>query len=350
MKRILFYAALLCGAAGCLEEEKPNLSLILGEKGAAEGALRDTMARLEEDYGVAFEWDFFASDYSPVGTGTALPYTKVTDYGKVLELTQYVERRVFSFFTPAFIKEYMPRNVFLVDSLISVYRYNDEVAEVTWTQNRTLTGNITDRYMVLGNVGERLDTAAPGLQEELLSLFIEYFFSNNRMPPIPDGIKAATEQAATEANAVIFLSGKPNNNYPYLGGGIGAPYIRTWAGVGYDSTATPWLGRGILKMGRLGMVAYEHAMLLGIDLRAYEIYMGTLAQDFADFAAFILLHSPEEREAFYAQVEASSKVYEYAPYPPDTRFPYGGLPGAKAMRTKDRIVSDYLREILNSNF
>jgi hypothetical protein len=261
----------------------------------------------------------------------------------VLEVVQYIERNVFSFFTPAFLKEYMPRNVLLVDSLISVYEHSDDVSEEYWTKDFAITGAITDKYLVIGNVGERFNPATPGLQEELLSLFVEYFFNNNRMPPVPDGVKAATEKAATDVGAVIYLAGAPfSYNYPYWDGKKSAS--AAWNGVGVDSTATPWLGRGILKIGRAGKLGYEHAVFSGLDVQAYSFQKGTLAQDFADFVAFILFHPPAEREAFYAQVEADSRVNTYPGYDPDPRFPYAGPAGASAMRTKDAIIKAYIRE------
>ncbi|MDR3187578.1 MAG: hypothetical protein LBT94_00110, partial [Prevotellaceae bacterium] len=312
-------------------------------KSAEEGALRDTMARIEVQYGVAFEWDFLATDYEPVGVGEALSYAKTADYAAILRVVQYIEKNVFCFFPESFIKEYMPRNIFLVDSLISVYRHEDAVNEVSWQNNRAITGNITDKYLALGNVNERFNPTL-ALQEELLSLFIEYLFNNNRMPPVPEGIKAATEKAATDVGAIIYTNpSRPNSNYPYLDG-----RYTTWAGTGDDSTATPWLGRGILKMGRIGMTGYSRDVIYGIDLRSYSVHRGTLAQDLADFAAFILLHSPNEREAFYAQVEADSRAYTYVGYPPDPRFPYGGPAGAAAMRAKDAVAQSYLKEVFGN--
>ncbi|MDR2814261.1 MAG: hypothetical protein LBB79_06370 [Prevotellaceae bacterium] len=342
MKRIIFYtlsaATLLLG---CRPEDIADVSILFADRNAAEGALRDSMARYEEAYGVGFEWDFFPSDYSPVGFGEALSYTKVTDFGSVPGIVRYIEEKVFRLFPAGFIKEYMPRNVFLVDSLIVTYTYDDEISNVHWTKNIAITGNVTDRYMVLGNIGERFDTAAPGLQEELLSLFIEFLINNPRVPFVPDGVKAATEKAATDVGAVIYSSvNKPNINYPYLDGSV---YAKYWQGVGKDTAATPWLGRGILKMGRKGYYAYERSSMIGIELVEFEFHKGTLEQDLADFATFIIFHTPAEREAFYAQVEANTKLYTYD-HATDARFPYGGPAGAAAMRTKDAIVKAYLKE------
>lgn len=339
MKRIAIplyvAAALLAGALGC-KEETPDISPLFRGKSATEGALRDTMARLEEDYGVAFEWDFLATDYSPVGFGMDLPYTKVTDLNSVLEVVQYIEKNVFSFFTPTLIKTYMPRNVFLVDSLISVYSHTDDLNEVYWTENRAITGIITDKYLVLGNVGDRFDPDRPGLQEELLSFFIEYLFNNNSIPPVPAGIKAATEKAAEDVGYSFYsaITGTPTIYYPYWEKGYA--YIRWYTLSSFDDT--PWRGRGILNIGRMGQEGYDYSVMGSYSYATYNFYKGTLAQDFADFAAFILLHPPAEREAFYAQVEADSRLDG------DPRFPFAGPAGATAMRTKDGIVKAYIRE------
>jgi hypothetical protein len=338
----LLAALLLTASLSCLEEDPLDISPIFESKIVAEGDIRDSMLRFEEEYGVAFEWSFLESDYSPVGLGLALPCTRVSDYAGVLEMAKFIEREVFARFPPGFIKEYMPRNVFLVDSLISVYTHNDEVKGEQWEKPRSLTCNLTNKYVVIGNVNGFRDSAlTPAqeayLREELISLFVENLFNNNRIPPIPNAFKAATEKACDDAGVVITMS----VNYPWWEVEDG---FYTWSGVGADSAATPWLGYGILKSGRMGLYAYSHRVVMSIDSESYSIHRATMAQDFADFTTFILLNPPDVREAYYGEVASITKVYTYPGYPPDPRWPYGGTAGAEAMRTKDGVVKAYWKE------
>lgn len=340
-------ALLLAACPGCMEEDPVDISPLFRGKSAEEGAIRDSMMRFEEEYGVAFEWSFPETEYSPVGFGLALSHTGVSDYVGVLEMAKFVEQEVFARFPPEFIKEYMPRNVFLVDSLIWVYSHEDEVNSVYWEKHIAISCNLTDKYVVIGNVNGFNRAAltswqAVNLREDLISLFVENLLNNNRMPPIPSGFKAATEKACTDVGAVIYstATNSTNINYPWW---EGRPQFYTWAGVGSDSLATPWLGRGILKQGRMGLFAYDHQMLMGYDLEAYSIHRGTIGQDFGDFTASILLYSPDVRKENYATVEANTKMYTYAGVE-ESRFPYAGPAGAAAMRTKDGIVRAYWKE------
>jgi hypothetical protein len=349
---LLLAAALLAPCPGCMEGPV-DISPIFAGKSAEEGDIRDSMLRFEEEYGVVIEWGFLESEYSPVGSGLTLPYTRVTDYEGVLEMAKFIEQEIFARFPPGFIKEYMPRNVFLVDSLISIYSHEDDVKGVEWEKHTDVPCNLTDRYVVIGNV-DGFNRAAltqgqkASLVEYLFSLFVENLFNNNRVPPIPAAFKAATEKACTDVGAVIYsgVNNSPNSNYPWW---EGRPQFYAWPGVGSDSLATPWFGRGILKPGRLGLLAYDHEVLMGLDLESYEIHRGTLEQDFGDFTTFVFLTPPEYRESFYAGVETITKVAAYTGYEPDPRFPHGGPAGAAAMRTKDEVVRGYWKEHFGIN-
>ncbi|MDR1415979.1 MAG: hypothetical protein LBJ57_01010 [Prevotellaceae bacterium] len=329
--------------AACEEEKFDTSTMFTGPSTIGDAELLDSLARFENDYGIMVAYNFKASDYSPVGTGRVLAYTPVTSKSSVLDVMHYIEENVFSFFPAGFVKQYMPSAVLLVDSLKVTYSHEDEINNEIWEKDYTITGNITSKYLVLGNVGTRFDPEAENLQEELLSLFIEYLCANNKLPPIPAEFQKASEKAATSVGAVIYsaTSSLPNTNYPYWDGGSG---FTSWGGIGGDvPDATPWLGRGILKIGRIGRTGYERRVILGMDIAMYEFHKGTVEQDFADFAAFILSKTPTERETFYAEIEADTSVYTYDGVG-DPRFPYAGPAGAEAMRVKDGMVKSYIRD------
>jgi hypothetical protein len=211
----------------------------------------------------------------------------------------------------------------------------------------------------------------------MMSLFVDRLSYNTNLPKLDD-FRQITEDATHAAGAAWEIVsgtviGKISANYPYWDGlaSTGSATERSngahWSSYG-SRDKTPWLGRGIRKVGRSGCNAYTNKNLMGILLEYYSFVKATVRQDFGDFAAFVITTPAAEREAFYAQVEANKSCNYGSPsqdmlsgekpipdhlfqVPPDTswydgRFPYGGTIGADAMRQKDAYVRNYFKNNL----
>jgi hypothetical protein len=345
-------------ALSCKEEPS-----VLSLENEGSGELMDVLERYEIEYGVNIKSNFDATDFGPVNFGVQLPYTPAIDVEGITQLLKYFEDNALSYFPKEFISEYMPRTILLVDSLVSVYKYVDTYNDpnVKWTERRPIPGYVTDRYLVLGNAGQRFDPNAEGLKEEMISLLVERLLSNSDRLPKLDDFVAATENAVTACGAV-WMNGTSifAINYPYWNG------ILNVGGGSYDWTLfyelrTPWLGYGVLKPGREGFVAYANESLAGFHIRAFSADKGTKEKDFGDFTAFLLTKTAAEREAFYTSVAVADSLgltdsTTFAKYPErvevrdgkyyDKRFPYyGGQIGADAIRAKVAIVRAWWQQL-----
>jgi hypothetical protein len=281
---------------------------------------------------------------------------------------------VLNVFPARTVAKYMPPTIYLVDSLKETFDVTDYLTDPTKPVRSTsffpITGQTTGDYLVIGNAGPRFDDKKEGLREELLSLFIDRLSYNTNLPKLDD-FKKITEDATLSSGAV--WSGLAGMNNPYWDGLARATSKteRSSSSVwnSYKSTdQTPWLGRGIRKVGRSGYVERVYQNLMGIIIDSYSFVKATVRQDFADFAVFIITTPPAEREAFYARVDAD-KTCNYATpsqdmlsgekpipdyyfqVPPDTgwydsRFPFAGTLGADAMRQKDAYVKNYFKNNL----
>jgi hypothetical protein len=339
-------------ALACTED--PSVLSIQDE---GTGELMEVVERYETEYGVRIKSDFDASDFGPVNTGRVLPYTPANDIDDIIQLLQYVEENAFSYFSKEFLNEYMPRTILLVDSLNVAFGYSDtyNTPSVEWSENRSIPGYVTDRYLVLGNASSRFDPNAEGLKEELISLVVERLLGNSdRLPSLSDFV-TATENATTACGVSWSLA---RMNYPYWSGVTGSSSY-DW---GLESELhTRWLGYSILKSGRRGLVEFEDRTLMGIHYRVFAFDKGTAEQDFGDFTAFVLTKTAAEKEAFYAAVAAndslqlaSANIVEKYPefiverngvyY--DRRWPYyGGQIGADAIKAKVAIVKAWWQQV-----
>ncbi|MDR3329607.1 MAG: hypothetical protein LBS63_05860 [Prevotellaceae bacterium] len=344
----------------------------------------------EEEYSINFIYEQLDErGYMQVSEGVPLPYTPATDSSRIKRLLYYIGDYVLNVFPTRTVAKYMPPIIYIVDSLKETYEVWDDQTVLGKTDRSSsffpVTGQTTGDYLVLGNAGPRFDDKKEGLREELLSLFIDRLSYNTNLPQLDD-FKKITETATLASGTVweLVLSGtsvvaKMTMNYPYWDGlaksGSASSSIERSSGAdwsSYDSAVqTPWLGRGIRKVGRSGRVYYEYRNISGTIINTYQYVKATVRQDFADFAVFVITTPAAKREAFYAQV-AANKNCGYAtisqdmrsgvkPIPDyfkqlylpldtgwyDTRFPYAGTLGADAMRQKDAYVQKYFKEKLN---
>ncbi|MDR1527558.1 MAG: hypothetical protein LBS46_07835 [Dysgonamonadaceae bacterium] len=366
MKTSRFIPLVLCAwllsLAACEDELKPRESIddlfLVGT----------TLDRLEEDWGIAVKSRFEPKEYSPVSEGYEFPYTEA-DSTKVDEFLGFFERQILSIFPQKLFQNKMPPKVLLVDSLYNTFTYNDKNAKPPekWEKRYTLPGNVTGEYLVIGNIGERLDTTSAQLRFDLISLLVERLLNNKEFPE-PNELRAVSEAVASQIKLTIFdaRGGIFSFNYPYWSGKT-TDTGKSWSAAAtvpvedkFKIEKTLWQGLGILNMGRRGYASYEDATLLGYRIISFDYSRGTLRQDFADFAALILTTTPAEREAIFAAVEANTACL-YSKYDPakaetqpwittddrDTRFPFGGKAGADAMREKVRLVKAYFKTHLN---
>jgi hypothetical protein len=354
---IAVLAAIL--AASCVED--PSV-LSLGSEDA--GALMEIYERYEIEYGVRIKNEFAASDFGPVNIGYELPYTPTQHVEGIMQLLQYLEENVFSYFPSEFLNEYMPRTILLVDSLNKVFEYSDTYnsPKVEWSEHRPVAGYVTDLYLVLGNASARFDPNAEDLKEELISLLVERLLCNSdRLPLLTDFVNA-TEDAlrACKVTWQMQIGSKLSfmpMNYPYWDG-LSSSLFKEWNMQ--HASYTRWKGWGLLKPGRLGYVGFYDEIIVGIHLTEYAYDKGTVAKDFGDFTAFVLTKTAAEKEAFYAAVAAADSlplidssrvetdpelVVERNGVYYDRRFPlYGGQVGADAIRAKVAIVKAWWQQ------
>jgi len=350
-------------------EEKNEGGGITGRRPAD---LTGMLNYFSSEYGLSIKYDFqppadpgnketYPLDFNPVSSGDVFPYTVATDTAKVKILLSYLEDRVFGLFPEGVIATYLPTKIFLVDSLYNTYVYDDLTSNpaVYWERRYTLPGNVTGDYLVIGDVGARLDTSSVDFRYNLISLVVERMLFNQTLPE-PNEILAVTEKVADQRGCGIYSNGKPYPlNYPYWNGNpsdIGrywASFTTSWKGDPDEVVMTLWNGLSILNMGRIGYTRYRDYLLLGLVRTVWLYYnKGTVKQDFADFAALIFTKTPTEREALFASVEANEKCLPatYDPAKPytspdgrDLRFPFGGKEGADGMREKVGLVKAYFK-------
>jgi hypothetical protein len=377
-------ALLLVGAIACQDDPVDNV--IDGPTDATDTShlvpprylTLDALTKwFQEEYSVSFICQFSSDDYMQVAEGLPRPYTPATDSSRIKRLLYYISDEVLNVFPARTLAKYMPPTIYLVDSLKETYGLIDDLTNpanpVYSTSFFPITGQTTGEYLVIGNASSRFDDQKEGLREELLSLFVERLLYNTTLPKL-DEFKEFSEDATRASGAVweFTLNGfvtKVPMNYPYWDG-LGMPgsttersYGATW--VNDPKEETPWLGRGILKVGHSGCVFHEYRNLSGQIVNTYSFVKATLKQDFADFAAFITTTPAAEREAFYTQVEANKRCSTttltedmrngtkpipdyFFQLPSDTlwydaRSPYGGTFGATAMRQKDAYVKTYFK-------
>jgi hypothetical protein len=347
-------------------EETPFLQPQDDDANNEPSELKETFAHYEEDYGLELKTAFSIEEFSTINSGEVLHYTPTSDVEGITKLLSYMEDSVLSYFPKEFLQEYMPRTSLLVDSLNVLFTYNDTYSDpkVQWSEHRPITGYVTDQYVVLGNASSRFNPTAAELKAELISLIVERLFGNkDRLPSIADFVKV-TEEAVTASGAVFYTEygSYMGMNYPYLDG-PGTSYSTSWYAT--SDIFTPWLGRGVLKSGRLGHVDFSDETMFGYRLTSHGFNKGTTTKDFADFTAFILTTTAAEKEAFYNNVAANdsltqipdSTAAKYATSNPirlvvrdgkyyDGAFPNTGGPiGAKAIRDKVAIVKAWWQQL-----
>jgi hypothetical protein len=314
--------------------------------------LGDMLNHFQDKFGLTVKYEFAASEWEPVSIGKVYPYTAVTDTAKVKILLNYLNDQVFSLFPNGVIARYMPPKILLVDSLYNTFVYNDKITPERLETRYTLPGNVTGDYLVIGNVGARLNTSAADFKYNMISLIVDRLLFNQSLPELIE-IKNITENAAAAVGRAIYLaSGSVHNlNYPYWDGRAGA--VDTWTlGASeppadiYKIERTHWLGLGILNMGRPGYRGYTDEEIWGLRQISFAYSRGTIRQDFADFVAFILTKTPAERETFLATVAANRNCDPLDNGGSDTRFPHGGEVGAQAMRDKITAVRAYFKNNL----
>jgi hypothetical protein len=338
----------------------------------------------EDEYSISFITQFDEEDYLVISEGMPMTCTFATDTTRIKRLLYYIGDNVLNIFPARVVAKYMPPTIYIVDSLKSPFSFTDDLSNPAKPDRRSwfipITGQTTSDYLVIGNAGPRFDDKKEGLREELISLFVDRLLYNTTLPDI-EAFQKITEDATTAAGAswvtvsgnVVFWSG---NNYPYWDGRMHDILIgeassgSTWVNY-YNADDTPWLGRGIRKMGRAGYVGFSNRNLFGIAYKSFSYMKATVKQDFGDFVAFVVTTPPAEREAFYAQVDADKTCAlgglsddersgekpipdHLFQIPPDTtwydgRFPYAGTLGANAMREKDAYVKAYFKANLNIN-
>lgn len=320
-------------------------------------SLGGMLNHFQDKFGLTVKYEFTTSEWEPVSNGEVFSYTAVTDTGKVKELLVYLNDRILSLFPEEVIARYMPPKILLVDSLYNTFTYEDRVNSVSWEKRYTLPGNTTGDYLVLGDVGARLNTSAPDFKASMISLFVDRLLYNQNLPALTE-FEDRTKKALTDVGASysMDIGGKPYLiaiNYPYWDGKAGSA-TRTWMEGGtsefsgdiYEIKKTQWQGRGILNMGRPGYTGFSQSESMSIVYHYLYYTKGTVRQDFADFAALILTKTPAEREAIFSAVEtnltySSCSSGTYCVEGNDTRFPYGGATGAQCMRDKVGMVKAY---------
>jgi hypothetical protein len=287
-----------------------------------------------EDHGVLFRYEFTEVDYAYDWTGsiTSMPYVPATNQESIIKMIDFIEQEVFSIFPDGFIKEYMPPKILMVDSLKIRYTYYDELSEppVSYSIYKNIQGNVTSSSLTISGVNEHF-VGTSEVKEELISIFVERLLANSKAFPWPEEFLAVTEDLYNQAMEGVTASVK-NMYYPYWSGDFSD--IDSWMATAEEGP-TDWLGRGILKPGRLGDLSYDRRSFYGYELTSPACAKATLANDFADFVVFILTKTVAEKEAFYAYVESIVSS--------DARYPQGGPLAAAAIRQKVQVVKEYFK-------
>jgi hypothetical protein len=190
-------------------------------------------------------------------------------------------------------------------------------------------GNVSSGAITIGGVNEHF-VGSPEVKEGLISIFVERLLNNSKTFPWPD-------EFMNVSVALFEATNLSNLYYPHWNGDF--TKIEYWTGTVADGP-TFWLGRGILKPGRLGDLSYSRQSFMGILLESALCAKATVGNDFGDFVAFILTKTVAEKEDFYAYVRNLPPYDTYG----DARLPQGGPEAEAAIRQKVQIVKNYFKE------
>lgn len=251
-----------------------------------------------EKYNVLFKYDFEQKDYEYNWTESlsGMPYTPaVPEYG--IAVINAVEKLVFGKFPEGFIREYLQPNILLVDSVEMEFvdeNWDDGSVITSWY---TLPGNISKNNITVALVNKDFKEDAGGLEDAWISLFIERMMFNTNFWPFP------AEFAKVNGGKTGTLGAYWSGNYED---------IHMWFNScpeGHISENFEWWTKGLLKPGRLGCA--NHASMMGGAIEMFGYWKGTIAQDFGDYAAFIVTKTPAEKEAFWQEVQAKAPIQGY---------------------------------------
>jgi hypothetical protein len=166
---------------------------------------------------------------------------------------------------------------------------------------------------------------------------------------LTDNFYKAVLQAFTTFWSIIYPM-----YYPYWDGDYGN--MVTWIEQGESpADSTEWLGRAVLKYGRLGVNEMDYQKFQGVLMETTYFSRGTVEQDFGDYVAFILTKTAIEKEAFYADVAARRNTarqvvnVETGKTGSDNRngYPHGGSPAVEVIKQKVDLVKNWFQNSLN---
>lgn len=260
--------------------------------------------RIKEVYGkynVLFKYDFEQKDYEYNWTESlsGMPYTPADpDYG--IAVINAIEKLVFEKFPEDFIREYLQPNILLVDSIKMEFTAEDWDNGSSTTSWYTLPGNISKNNITVAMVNKNFKDDSEGLEEAWISLFIERMMFNTNFWPSP------TEFAKVNGGKIgtpgTYWSGNYSDSHHMWFNSFPA---------GHTSEKFEWWADAVLKPGRLGCSSYASMTMGSLFMEMYGYWKGTIAQDFGDYAAFIVTKTPAEKEAFWQTVQDKAVVQGY---------------------------------------
>lgn len=290
-----------------------------------EGPIAERISEFFEKYGLQVKYDFEDAEYTYNWTEhiSSVPYTKA-DPNYVIRVLDYLEDEIFPVFPEGFIEKYLQPNILFVDSLSIEYSYLNSTSGVSYTENRSISGNVTQNYLAIGRVSESFDFESEEMKEELVALLIERMMINTANWPKPQEFINVTGEKYGTFSGGIYWKGEFDD-------------VASWIGSTMPGSATEyfqWWNNGVLKHGRLGCVGYEYMEFWGMVFEIFSIAKGTTSQDFADYYTFITKKTAAEKEAFFADVASRESGA-------------GGPAAVEKMRTKMQLVKDYFKENFN---